>query len=699
MFVTERFYLSEEFKQRLREQPVKWGFGLLSVATYYRTYSRRKEDGSNEDWADTVIRCVEGVLSIRKDWYRTVGVKWDHRYWSRLGEEMAEAMFNFRFLPPGRSLWAMGTEYVYERGAMALQNCGAVQVELDAFGKPNLSVAASWAMDALMCGVGVGFGLPRFLHDLKNPNLLRLGLPSDTVTYTYQIPDTREGWAESVRMLIESYELSAQAGNHYPTKLIGPQATIDFDYSLIRQAGATISGFGGVASGPEPLIWLHKQLRSYLNRYVGGSVSQTRLVADIFNAIGACVVAGNVRRSAEIALGSVRDTEFLNLKNYRLYPERAEIGWLSNNSVILQDSSDFAALPNIAERIRDNGEPGVVNLINIQKYGRFKEKKPDRATLMNPCAEQPLESFEVCCLVEVFPTRCADYDELYEAMELATIYASSVSLLRTHSEETNAVVMRNHRIGVSLSGIADWLDTTSASGVTMVLRHGYEDVVVPTNKCLAEEAGVPVSVRVTTVKPSGTISLLAGVSPGMHHPVFRYGVRRMRVSKSSPLGPMLAEAGIPFEEDSYDPLHGTWVFEFPQESGGGKVRSVSEVSLWEQASIVAWLQREWSDNAVSNTLTFSPSREGNQIERVLSTFAPLVKSMSMLPDQSEQQSYAQPPYEKISREEYRERMKQLKEIDWAEFSGGDGQDTKFCDGDVCELPEVSGGSLSVRVQS
>ena len=129
------------------------------------------------------------------------------------------------------------------------------------------------------------------------------------------------------------------------------------------------------------------------------------------------------------------------------------------------------------------------------------------------------------------------------------------------------------------------------------------------------------------------------------------------------------------------------------------MRSVSEVSLWEQASIVAWLQREWSDNAVSNTLTFSPSREGNQIERVLSTFAPLVKSISMLPDQSEQQSYAQPPYEKISREEYRERMKQLKEIDWAEFSGGDGQDTKFCDGDVCELPEVSGGSLSVRVQS
>jgi len=152
LLVTERYHLPEDVKEKLRERPVAWGFGPLSQAVYMRTYSRIKEDGTQEGWADTIIRVVEGVMSIRKHQYETVlNKRWDNSRWNAVAEELAIAMFEMKLLPPGRGLWAMGTEYVYERGSHALNNCGSVEVD------GSLAGAARWLMDSLMCGVGVGF--------------------------------------------------------------------------------------------------------------------------------------------------------------------------------------------------------------------------------------------------------------------------------------------------------------------------------------------------------------------------------------------------------------------------------------------------------------------------------------------------------------------------------------------------------------
>lgn len=269
-------------------------------------------------------------------------------------------------------------------------------------------------------------------------------------------------------------------------------------------------------------------------------------------------------------------------------------------------------------------------------------------------------------------------------MRLATLYASMVSLLPCHDPLTNQVVARNRRIGISISGVADWLDATNVSDLTRITRYGYERVVVPTNQEFMSQVGVPQSVRVTTVKPSGTISQLAGVSPGMHWPVYRYYIRRMRVSENSPVAERLIAAGVPHEPDTYS--DNTTVFEFPQVSGKGKTRSVGDVSIWEQAAMVAFLQREWADNAVSNTLTFKKSEAGD-IEKVLSMYAPQVKSMSMLPD--DPNTYAQMPYERITKAEYEERSSRIAEVDWDSFGGSDGQDSRFCDGDSCALDFVT----------
>lgn len=662
LIVEERFYLSDAFKAALRLRQPDWGFGSLSETVYFRTYSRLKDDGTQEHWADTIIRVVEGVMSIRKDWYHNkLGKSWNEKHYQKIAQDLANYMFDMKVLPPGRGLWAMGTDYVFERGSHSLNNCGFTSVE------DSLSQSAAWLMDSLMCGVGVGFSThTQNIGAYKRPS--RGTLDENGETNPYVVDDSREGWVTSVWALINSYE---EGGDE-----------VRFDYSNIRPAGMPLRGFGGTSAGSKPLEDCHKRMRGFLDDYADGKTTATRLIADVMNAIGACVVAGNIRRSAEIALGSPLDSEFMNLKNYTLNPERSEIGWMSNNSVVLTESDHFSVMPDLAELIKNNGEPGILNMLNISKYGRIGDKMEDHAIGINPCGEIPLESYELCNLVEVFPTRCSSKEETWKAMKLATFYASTVSLLRSHSTMTNEVVSRNRRIGVSVSGIADWVDSTSISYVFDVLNKGYEQVVRPTNQALAKDAGVPASIRVTTVKPSGSISLLAGVSSGMHHPFDNFVMRRIKVSNASPIADILSNAGVPWEEDVNEPGR-TRVFEFPLAYGRGRTRSVKKVSVFEQAAIVAMLQKAWSDNAVSNTLTVQP-HEFDHIERVLSIFAPITKSLAMLPDVPIA-AYPQMPLTKISEEEYAKRTLEMKEINWQALTGNDGVDSRFCTNDSCEI--------------
>jgi ribonucleoside-triphosphate reductase len=647
--INTRFELHELTKFKLYNMTPRFGFSGFGAATYYRTYSRLKPDGTQEHWADTVIRVIEGIMSVRKHHYTVNRLYWDDNACQPFAEELAVSMFEMKWLPPGRGLWAMGTDYVYERGGAALCNCGAVDTA-------DLALSADWAMDMLMSGVGVGVNTA-WQGEAYPPDK---GAAVECI-----IPDSREGWVASVRALVECYT----DGKPYPL----------FNYSQIRPLGSPIRGFGGTASGPAPLIELHRRIESYLDAYCAGMTDPTRCTIDIFNAIGACVVAGNVRRSAEIALGSVGDETFLDLKDYAKHPDRAEIGWISNNTVILENTADFEHLPEIARRILNNGEPGIMNKINVQKYGRYGERAEDRAWLSNPCSEIPLESFELCNLAEVFPSRCEDEADFYTALEYATFYASTVALLPTHRPETNAIVVRNRRIGVSLSGVADLLDELGATELTRRLRKGYR-IVKSANESWAAAAGVPASIRVTTIKPSGTISQLAGVSSGMHFPTFQYAIRRMRVGNTSPIHRVLTEAGVPNEPDTYS--DNTTVFEFPIDQG--KTRKAASVSAWEQFAFLAMLQREWSDNMCSCTIFFNPDSEGHQVEHMLAQFAPVIKSVSMLPH-SETGAYAQMPYEGISRETYEKRVAAMPRIDWKRFGGSDGIEHKFCSNDSCEL--------------
>ena len=226
------------------------------------------------------------------------------------------------------------------------------------------------------------------------------------------------------------------------------------------------------------------------------------------NLIGKCVVAGNVRRTAEIVFGDPHSEEYLDLKNYKVNKHRETYGWTSNNSIFAELGMDYTAA---AERIVDNGEPGFAWLENMRKYSRMKnggDNKDHRVMGGNPCLEQSLESYELCCLVETFPHNHDSFEDYAKTLKYAYLYAKTVTLGRTHWSDTNRVMLRNRRIGCSVSGVAQFI-TNRGLDIKEWLNDGY-DVIQEWDKMYSDWMAVPRSVKTTSVKPSGTVSLLAG---------------------------------------------------------------------------------------------------------------------------------------------------------------------------------------------
>lgn len=518
----------------------------------------------------------------------------------------------------------------------ALNNCAFVSTEdLEL----NPTRPFEFLMDASMLGVGVGF-------DTKGRDRVMILGPKEEVE-VYRIEDSREGWVNSVSKLLKAYfGVNGEKMND-----------IEFDYSAIRPEGEPLKTFGGVSSGPRPLRELHESIRGVLNGRIGQRMD-SRAIVDLFNLIGRCVVSGNVRRSAEIAFGDPDDITFMDLKDYDKNPERAAFGWSSNNSIFARVGMDYTE---VAKRLRVNGEPGLAWLENMQKFGRMEDGpnwKDKRVKGGNPCLEQSLESYELCCLVETFPARHASLSEYLRTLKFAYLYAKTVTLRMTHWPETNRVMLRNRRIGCSVSGIADFLGKHNLEELRQWLDEGYR-TVQRWDEVYSNWFCIPRSIKTTSVKPSGTVSLLAGATPGMHFPESRIYIRRMRMSKNDPLAIPLRAAGysvVPAigQEDT------TVVVEMPIKLAEG-VRVQSEVSMFEQLQLAAFLQRYWADNQVSCTITFDPVSEGPHIAQMLQYFQYQLKGVSFLP-KFDYSKYPQLPYEAIGEELYEKMTKDLKPI-------------------------------------
>lgn len=659
---TKKFKLSKRFVNKYATEKPPFGFNGLGEFVYMRTYARDKSDGMKEQWFETVERVVNGTYNMQKNWLEHRSLGWNGHEAHRSAQQMYKRIFNMKFLPPGRGLWAMGSALTEERGLYAaLNNCAFVSTE-DVDRRYSPAEPFCFLMDAAMLGVGVGF-------DTKGAGKIMIrGCNEVKKSEKIVIADSREGWVESLRMVLEAFFL------HKPFP--------EFDYSEIRPAGQPIKGFGGIASGPESLKDLHEQVVSILTPLIGKPIT-VRGIVDLMNLIGVCVVAGNVRRTAEIAFGDYNDEEYVALKDYEINKDRAAYGWTSNNSVFANLGMDYK---NVCEKIVQNGEPGFAWLENMQGFARMNgvaDDRDKRAQGGNPCLEQTLESYELCCLVETFPANHTDLEDYKETLKYAYLYAKTVTLGQTHWPITNRVMLRNRRIGCSMSGIAQFISKKGLHELKHWAESGY-DAVQQYDKTYSDFLAIPRSIKTTSIKPSGTVSLLAGATPGMHYPESRFYIRRVRLDKTSDLVESLEKSGYHIEPAEH--LNDTVVVSFPVDVGEG-VRTVSEVSAWEQLSLAAFLQKYWADNQVSCTVSFDPKTEGKHLEHALSYFQYQLKGVSMLP-RLEYGAYAQMPYEEISENTYHTMREKLLPLD---FSDSKAQGIvkevpdRFCDSSSCEL--------------
>jgi len=655
----EKFQLSENFISKYKRKKPPFGFNGLGELVYMRTYSRIKANGKNERWWETVQRVVDGTYSMQKNWIDQHQLGWNPWQAQASAQEMYDRMFNMKFLPPGRGLWAMGTAITEEKNLYAaLNNCAFVSTKTL---KEDYSKPFTFLMDASMLGVGVGFdtkGAGEVMIKLPNPNR---GIEE------YEIPDTREGWVESLKLLLESYFHST--------------AEVQFDYSKIRPEGEPIKGFGGVSSGHEPLQEIHEEIRKVLNRNVGEPITITTIV-DVMNLIGKCVVAGNVRRTAEIVFGDPHNEEYLDLKNYKVNKHRETYGWTSNNSIFAELGMDYT---DVCKRINDNGEPGFAWLKNMRKFSRMQnggDNKDHRVAGGNPCLEQSLESYELCCLVETFPSNHDSLEDYQRTLKYAYLYAKTVTLGKTHWPDTNRVMLRNRRIGCSVSGVAQFITKHGMEELRKWLEKGYK--TIHEWDCMYSDwFAIPKSIKTTSVKPSGTVSLLVGATPGMHYPESRFYIRRMRLSKHSELIGPLKKAGYKIEP-AFGSEDATMVVEVPVDVGEG-IRTAAELSIWEQFSLAAFLQRHWADNQVSCTATFDPETEADELPHVLNYFQYKLKGISLLP-RHKLGAYKQMPYEAITEKEYNKQVKKLGYLSFVGVEGEEAEIDKFCNSDQCEIP-------------
>lgn len=597
----------------------------IGYITYKRTYARRlNEDDINsptEEFPDTVERVIKATNNqLHCDFTE------DEQ------DRLRNYLLGLKGSVAGRFWWQLGTETVNQLGLSSLQNCAfrTVDQPVEPF---------TWAMDMLMLGSGVGYNiqleyvnkLPSVKESFKTPTRV------NDAGADFIVPDSREGWVALLGKTLKAAFLAHSSGKQ----------TFTYSTQLIRSKGAPIKGFGGTASGPEDLVWGIQQIGNILEKRVGKQLRPIDCL-DIMNIIGAVVVAGNVRRSAQIAIGDADDVEYLLAKRWDLgnIPSwRA----MSNNSVVCHDTSDLHDF--FWDGYEGKGEPyGLINLKLSRKVGRLGETQyPDpKVQGYNPCAEQSLADGETCCLAEIFLPNISSKEELLDVTKLLYRVNKHSLALPCHQKVTEDIVHENMRMGIGVTGVLQATEEQKSwlSDVYLQLRE-YD-------KEYSKLHGFNPSIKLTTVKPSGTLSLLPGVTPGAHPAYARYMIRRIRISSNHALVQVCKDHGYPVEyQQNFDGSEdrSTVVVSFPFRHPDTAVLA-KDMTAIQQLETVKWLQEVWSDNSVSCTVYYR-LEELPEIKKYLKkNYKQNHKSLSFLLHNDH--GFKQAPLEEITKEQYDE---------------------------------------------
>jgi adenosylcobalamin-dependent ribonucleoside-triphosphate reductase len=635
-----------EFLSSYSQKQTPWGFGGLGEVVYLRTYSRRIEElGRNETWTESIVRAIDGAIEIG----------------APLTQEQAEKLFDHMFYLrcslSGRALWQLGTPLVKQFSGTSLNNCYFTNIEaVEDF---------ELLFDYLMLGGGVGFSVERSkIHELPKIK------PNVTITHERSndadiiVPDSRTGWRRLLHSVLKSYFDTGKS----------------FSYStiLVREFGAPLKTFGGTASGPGALIDGIEDICKVMKNREGKKLRSID-VLDICNIIGKIVVSGSSRRSAQIAIGDPDDVLFIRAKNWstgNVPAYRAN----SNNSIYADHFDEI--LPELWKGYDGSGEPyGLVNRRLARSYGRLGERKVDNTIEgFNPCAEIGLGDGESCNLSTLFLPNIESYEQFCEVSELLYMVQKSITRMNYPYDKTTDIVRKNARLGQSITGILQCTEEQVSW-----LSPAYKKLEA-LEKEYSKEHGFPTSVRLTTVQPSGTLSLLPGVTPGIHPAFAPYYIRRVRFGAADALVDACRKRGYKVQWDiGIDGRedHTRYVVEFPCQSPTGSVLA-SEMTAIQQLEWVKKMQTEWADNAVSVTVYYRKEELSSIKEWLTANYDSSVKSVSFLLHTDH--NFPLPPYEEITKEQYE---KSVSKIDFT-------VPLQASTGGMLDLDDCSTGACPVR---
>jgi len=629
--------ITEEFLKKYKNKNPDFGFNGLGYIVFKRTYSRLKADETYEEWYETIARCINGAQEIGAD------------YTKEEAEKLYDYMFNLKCSFAGRMLWMLGTEHIKRWGANALINCfGMTITEYEDF---------CFLFENLMLGGGVGFSIRREdVHELPKIKENVKITHKNTDDADFIVPDSREGWVYLLRKVLKSYFVSGKS----------------FTYStiLVRGYGEKINGLGGTASGPKILVDGIENICKIIIEREGKKLRSID-VLDICNIIASIVVSGNIRRSATVALGDPDDYLFIRAKRWDL----GDIpNWraLSNNTIY---ADDFSHIQNdIWEGYLGNGEPyGFFNIKLAQKIGRIGELKKDNCEILNPCGEINLANKEICCLSELYLNNIKSKEELIECAKLIYKTQKAICSMNFLHEETTKIVHKNMRIGVGVTGVCQSLDKLQWLDDCYKKLREFD-------KEWSKKKNYNESIKITTIKPSGTLSLLGGATPGIHPAYSKYYIRRIRMSSNDKLVNVCKELGYNVEpERNFDDTinHKTVIVEFPCYAGENVIEA-KDMTAIKQLELVKQLMTLWADNSISVTVYYK-KEELPEIKKWLKEYyKDNIKSVSFL--LHKEHGFKQAPYEEITKEQYDEKISKIKNlkdvtvekenIDFEECKGG-----------------------------
>ena len=634
--------ITKEFTEKYRTKRPNWGFNGLGYIVYKRTYSRQRDNGSYEEWYETITRCINGAQKIGAD------------YTKKEAEQLFDHIFNFKCIFAGRMLWQLGLSHVDRYGGNSLLNCWFTAIK-------NVNDFC-FLFENLMLGGGVGFSVKREdIHELPkihhNVNITH----QNTKDAIFIVPDSREGWVYLLRRVLKSFFITGKS----------------FSYStiLVRGYGEPIKGFGGTASGPGILVEGIEEIVKILKSREGRKVRSID-VLDICNIIGSIVVSGNIRRSAQIALGDPDDYLFIRAKRWDLgnVPNwRA----LSNNTIFADSYEHISS--DVWSGFKGNGEPyGFYNLKLSKKFGRIGEPCKDNCEGGNPCLEINLADKECCNLSELCLNNIDSLDELINCAKLLYKTQKAVCALDFLHEETNKIVHKNFRLGLGVTGICQSLDKLKWLDKTYIELKKYD-------KKWSAKKGYPESIKLTTIKPSGTLSLLSGSTPGIHPAYSEYYIRRVRMANDDKLIDVCKKLGYSIEYVlNFDGTknHNTIIVEFPCCSGKNTIYA-KDMTAVTQLEMVKNLQKIWSDNSISVTVYYKKQELKNIKRWLKENYKNNIKSVSFVLHQ--EHGFKQAPYEEISKEKYDNLMRIVKPLHNIEVNNDKDLNIEECNKGSCPI--------------